>query len=470
MRRTKIICTIGPASESPENLAKLIEAGMDVARLNFSHSTYESHLQRITDIRSLSASLKKPVAILQDLSGPKIRINDIEGEKVYLKKGQQFTLYGDARKGNQVEASINYPSILKNIQKGDTILMADGTIVLKVVRKLTDAVECEVLAGDYLSSHKGVNFPETPLDIPALTDKDRRDLEFGIEHGIDLIALSFVKNAQDILDVKNILKEKKSQIPVIAKIEKAEAVERIDEILEVADGVMVARGDLGVEIDIAQVPVVQKRIISKARSMGKPVITATQMLKSMVDSPMPTRAEATDVANAILDGTDAVMLSEETAVGKFFDRAVSYMDRIAREIEKELPHYHYPIKFESQTTSIPDAISHSAYLMANDLNAKAIITPTQSGSTALKVARFRPSQPIFAVTPSLTTLMQLKLSWGVQPYLIHEMNSIPDIIDQTVQILKKDGWISTGDIVIITAGTPFSKSGTTNLIKAIRVE
>ncbi|GAB4169995.1 MAG: pyruvate kinase [Calditrichia bacterium] len=467
MRHTKIVCTIGPVSEQPENLEKLILAGMDVARLNFSHSSLHDHSQRILNIRELSLKLGKPIAILQDLSGPKIRINDIEDNKVILHKGQEFTLYGDGRTGNGSCASINYPSILHNIKKGDTILMADGTIVMKVIKAEKERAVCKVLAGDMLSSHKGVNFPETPLDIPALTEKDKKDLQFGIEHGVDLIALSFVKHAGDILDVKKILQEHDAFIPVIAKIEKADAVKNIKSILEVADGIMVARGDLGVEIDIAQVPLVQKKVIEAARKLGKPVITATQMLKSMVDSPMPTRAEATDVANAILDGTDAVMLSEETAIGNFFDSAVEFMNRIAIATEKNLAPQNE--KLSRELHSIPDAISHSAFQMAKELNAKLIITPTQSGSTANKVARFRPSQPVIAVTPNVSTLMRLKLTWGVFPYLIHEMNSIPDIIDQTIKLLKKDKWVKKGDIVVVTAGTPFSQAGTTNLIKAIVV-
>lgn len=467
MRKTKIVCTIGPASESEENLRALMLAGMDVARLNFSHSSYEKHRQRILMIRKLSMELGRPVAILQDLSGPKIRINDLKDHQVILRKGQRFSLYADGRIGDENGASLNYPGILRNVKKGDTILMADGTIILKVLESSPQEAVCEVLAGDVLTSHKGVNFPETSLDIPALTDKDREDLLFGIENGVDIVALSFVKNPGDILDVKEILKARNASIPVIAKIEKAEAVKRIDEILEVADGIMVARGDLGVEIDIARVPFVQKQIIKKARIIGKPVITATQMLKSMVDSPMPTRAEATDVANAILDGTDALMLSEETAVGKFFTRAVDYMDRIARTAEEEMEPS--PISLAGGNPSIPDAISHSAYQMARDLGARVIITPTQSGSTAIKVARFRPAQPIIAVTPNLSTLLRLKLVWGVIPYLIHEMNSIPDIIDYSVQLLLRDGLVKKGDIAVVTAGTPFHQIGSTNLIKAITI-
>ena len=464
-RKTKIVCTIGPATDSPEVFENLLKAGMDVARLNFSHENHESHAARIKRIREISKRIDKPVTLLQDLSGPKIRIGDIKDKKILLEKGDIFLLTTKENANGADKIALNYPSIIKDIKEGEDILMADGSISLKAIEVKKEGIVCQVQNGDWLSSHKGVNFPSTKLKIPALTEKDKMDLEFGVKSGVDLMALSFVKNGDDVLQMKKLLVGLKSNIPVIAKIEKGEAIIHIDEILNIADGIMVARGDLGVEIPLYKVPITQKILISKARYLGKPVITATQMLKSMVDTPMPTRAEASDVANAIWDGTDAVMLSEETAIGKFPCKAVEFMNNIAIETEQ---HAKFPdIKPEHRPYAhvIPNAISHTACIIAKDMDAKIIITPTLSGNTAVKVSRFRPGQPVIAITPDKNTFLQLKLVWGVYPYLIDNLPDINDVINTSIEMVKKDGWVKKDDKVVITAGSKLGSS--TNMIQAV---
>src|SRR5215472_14900470 len=416
IRRTKIVCTIGPASDSEDMIAKLVDAGMNVARLNFSHGTGEYLRSLVQKIKHVRKSMNKPVAILQDLQGPKIRIGIIGNNVVQLHRGNEFILTTDDVPGDANRASVSLKTLPKEVKAGHRILLADGNIELVAEKVTPTEIHCRVVVGGPLSSHKGINLPASRLHVDSLTEKDREDIVIGLGEGVDAIALSFVRKASDIQACRKVVKEHGGSVPIIAKIEKHEAVQHIDSIIAVSEGIMVARGDLGVEIDLEKVPLVQKAIIHKCNAMGKPVITATQMLLHMVDNPRPTRAEATDVANAILDGTDAVMLSEETAAGKYPTEAVMMMDRIARAAESILDELKFEnIPIESGTNH---AISRSSYFIAKEIGAAAIITPTWSGSTASLVARFRPKQPILAMTPNDAALDFLSLCWGVIPILI----------------------------------------------------
>lgn len=466
-RRTKIICTIGPASDSEEMLVRLIAAGMDVARLNFSHGSSDYHRALIDRLKKVRKELGRPVAILMDLQGPKIRIGKITGGHVYLRPGQDYVLTSGAAPGDERRASVSLKSLPHEVAVGHPILLADGNIELRVERVAPPEIFCKVVVGGTLSSHKGVNLPASEVEVGSLTRKDRMDVQIGLQAGVDAVALSFVRTAEDVEALKALMEQAGGHAPVIAKIEKQAAVANIDRILSVADGVMVARGDLGVEIELERVPLVQKSIIQKCNVLGKPVITATQMLVRMVENPRPTRAEAADVANAVLDGTDAVMLSEETAMGNYPVEAVQMMDRIVREAETALD----PRKFEHQeeTGNIRDSISRSSYYIAKEIGARAIITPTWSGSTANLVARFRPRQPILATTPNDTTLDFLSFSWGVVPLFIPPSETIDDMIRFSIDAARQAGHIEAGDLVVITGGAPLHASGKTNFLKVERV-
>lgn len=416
---TKIVCTIGPASESEEALTKLIKSGMNVARLNFSHGTHSEHKKVISRIRAISKELGIPVSILQDLTGPKIRIGEIEKGSINLESGREFILTNRKVSGNEKEVSTNYQDLPKQAKTGDTILLSDGSIELIVTKVLESDVKTKVLIGGELTSKKGLNIPARSLDISTFTAKDKKDLDFGIKNGIDIVALSFVKNVEDILKVKRFMKRRKSEIPIIAKIETHEALKEIDSIMLAVEGIMVARGDLGVEIPLEKVPIVQKELISKANYNGKTVITATQMLKSMVENARPTRAEAADITNAILDGTDAVMLSEETAVGKYPSRSVEIMGKISkRTIESDL----FDELIWDLRNSGPDSDSESLCLaacnFADNIDAVAIVAYTESGSTARHISKNRPRQKIIAITPLVGTYRYLNLVWGVTPFLV----------------------------------------------------
>lgn len=462
-RKTKIVCTIGPASEDEKTLRTLISLGMDVARLNFSHGDYNVHGERIELIRKISEELGKSTAILQDLQGPKIRIGELEKENIILKDGEEISLTPKECVGNEKILYVNYPHILEDVKEGDRILIDDGLIELKVRKINGDKVLCDIIHGGPLSSHKGVNFPDTPLRVSSLTEKDKKDVLFGIENKVDFIALSFVQRAQDIIELKEILELHDARIPVIAKIEKKEAIQNFKEILEVADGIMVARGDLAVEVSNEEVPLLQKKIIRETRLSGKPVITATQMLISMVNNPTPTRAEVSDVANAILDGTDAIMLSNETAVGKYPIEAFKMMDKIARKVEEEFPYDSFlaPLCNENITQSI----TYSACEISRQIKAKAIITATHSGFTARQISKYRPSVPIFAITHFPEVQRRLSLSWGVIPLLTEVFYTTDEMFDKSTRLLLQKGYINSGDTVVITAGVPMGISGMTNLIK-----
>jgi len=467
MRKTKIVCTIGPASRSYEVIEKLIKMGMNVARLNFSHGSYKEHLQVIENIRQASLKIGQPIAILQDLGGPKIRIGKIIKEPIFLKEGSSFILTNRKVPGDEQEVSLTFPSLPQKVKKGDCIFLADGTLELKVKDFNSTDIICRVVRGGKLTSHQGVNIPNISIDIPSLTEKDYQDILFGIKNKVDFIGLSFIRRAEDVLKVRKILKENKAEeISLIAKIEKKEAVDNLKEIIEASDGIMVARGDLGVEIPLENVPLVQKNIIKKCNFIGKPVITATQMLMSMMSNPRPSRAEVTDVANAILDGTDAIMLSEETAVGNYPLEAVETMNKIALRIEKAID---YEKILSERSISVKptnaDAISHATCQVALDLKVKAIVTFTFSGSTARMVSRYRPPVPIIAASTQDSTVKKLTLSWGVYPFKTEELADTDDMITRSRKVALETGLVRPGEKIVITAGIPFRVPGSTNLLK-----
>jgi pyruvate kinase len=466
-RRTKIVCTIGPATDSETMLSKLIDAGMNVARLNFSHGKHEEHLQRIQTLRKLAEAKNVLLAILQDLSGPKIRTGamSIPGGAI-LREGGFFTLTKRNVLGNEIEVGITYPDLPGQVKAGDTILLADGSIELSVVECTEVDVRCRVVVGGALGANKGINLPNRSLSISGLTEKDKADLAFGLNAGIDYVAMSFVRSASDVQKLHVLMRDHGKRVPVIAKIEKHEALQEIDKIVDVADGIMVARGDLAVETALEGVPLVQKMLIQKCNNAGKPVITATQMLKSMVDAPRPTRAEAADVANAVLDGTDAVMLSEETTIGKFPEQTVRVMDKIIRTTEHSMSWREIQTQAQDGFIATSAAISHAAVSIAKDLGARAILTPTRSGATARMVARYRPCVPILALSSSPATVRQLALVWGVYPLLIDEFVNSDEIIERAKKAARDAKIVHRGDTVIITAGLPQSASSVTNLIKA----
>lgn len=466
MRRTKIVCTLGPASSTVPILKQLMAAGMDVARLNFSHGTHEEHAVTIAAARQAIAEQRCNLALLLDTKGPEIRIGTFAEGKIILQSGEHFTFITDEVIGNETGVHINYPGIIHDVEPGMKILLDDGLIILEVIEITSNEVRCLVLNGGELSNRKGVNVPGALLKLPAISDKDKEDIVFAVNNDFDFIAASFVRKPSDVLAIRAILEEHRSQIQIIAKIENQEGVDNLDKILSVADGIMVARGDLGVEIPTEDVPLVQKMIITKCNSVGKPVITATQMLDSMIRNPRPTRAEASDVANAIFDGTDAVMLSGETAVGRFPLETVQTMARIAERAETAL---HYAQMLENfnppEERSVTDAISYATCYAAQELGAKAIITATQSGFTAKAVSKYKPKARIIAVTPREPVARKLALTWGTFPVLCRPTNSTDEMFATAIEAALGSGYISNGDLVIITAGVPVGVSGTTNLLR-----
>ncbi len=466
LRKAKIVCTIGPASESVETLKRLIQAGMNVARLNFSHGSHEEHAARIANIRRAAADTGKHVAILLDTKGPEIRTGTLAAESVELIEGNTIVLTTKEVAGTAERVSITYPDLPRDVRVGGTILIDDGLIGLSVERIEGSEIICRIKNGGTLKSKKGVNVPGVKINLPGITEKDAQDIEFGIRQNVDFIAASFVRKASDILEIREILERHRASIDIIAKIENQEGVDNVDEILAVADGLMVARGDLGVEIPVEEVPLVQKRLIDKCNERGKPVITATQMLDSMQRNPRPTRAEASDVANAIFDGTDAIMLSGETAAGKYPVESVETMNRIAMRAEQEL-NYREILNTQSlrHQMTITDAIGQAVANAALDLDAAAIITATESGHTARMVAKYRPKAPIIAVTPHEKVMRRLALVNGVYPVLAEAAETTDEMLETSVRASLDFGLVRHGDLVIITAGVPVRETGTTNLMK-----
>ena len=469
MIKTKIVATIGPSSNTRPMLEKLINAGMNVARLNFSHGTYEEHQEVIKTIRSLSRTMNRPIGILLDLQGPKIRIGTLkDGKPVNLITGDTIRITTAKVEGTADKVSTTYTKLPGDVKKGDNILIDDGLIELKVLFKRKETITCKILNGGILKEHKGINLPGIDVSAPSLTEKDRRDLNFGIKIGVDYFALSFVRKAEDLRYIKGIIKRQGHKTPVVAKIEKPEALDNLDDILEASDAIMVARGDLGVELNPEQVPCIQKKIIAAAIKANKPVITATQMLESMSSNPIPTRAEASDVANAIFDGTDAVMLSGETASGKYPVRAVKMMAKIAAQAENSefmtfnLQHAKDP------TELVPHAVAQSAVSILNELSAKGIVVFSASGSTAKLISKKRPSKPVYAFTPSLRIYNRLSLIWGLTPLYIASISDTKRLIQASENILVDKKIASRDDLIIIVVGFGL-KEGSTNVIKIHRV-
>ena len=465
MRKTKIICTLGPSTDKGDVLRELIANGMNVARFNFSHGSYEEHGGRLANLKALREELGKPVAALLDTKGPEIRLKEFKNGVEMLEAGQTFTLTTREVEGTKEICSVTYKDLPHDVHEGGTIMLDDGLIMLRI-EKVTDTdITCTVLNSGKIKTKKGVNVPGVHLSMPYLSQKDREDIIFGIQNGFDFIAASFVRTAQDVYDIRNLLNEYDSNIRIIAKIENREGVNNIDSILSAADAVMVARGDLGVEIDFTELPGIQKNIIDRSFSFGKPIVTATQMLDSMMVNPRPTRAEISDVANAIYDGTSAIMLSGETAAGAYPVEALKTMSAIAERTENEV---HYRDNRLTDTTgqiSVSDATAHAACLTAKDVNASAIVTVSESGNTARLLSKYRPTQPIIACVMNEQVQRQLSLSWGITSLLMGPAKSTDELIEMSTALAQKNGYLHNGELAVVTAGVPVGVSGTTNMIK-----
>lgn len=472
-RRTKIVCTIGPSSSSRSQIESLIRNGMNVVRLNFSHGTHEDHRKVIENVRKVAKKYRYSIPILMDLQGPKIRVGRMKDDQQNIKTGTKVRLTPQDVEGTDNLIPIDYPYLAEDAEVGNTVLMDDGLLEMKITEKNGEQITADVKVGGVLKSRKGVNLPDVDISMASLTEKDLEDLKFGIEQDVDLIAMSFVRSPEDIQEIISRVRAKNSHAGIIAKIEKPEAVDVIDEIIEEADGIMVARGDLGIELPSERVPLIQKKLIQKTRIAGKPVITATQMLESMLDNPRPTRAESSDVANAVMDGTDAVMLSGETAVGDHPVEAVRVMDNICRTVEKESLNIYHSLTYrkpEWKEKQVIESLSYSCVRMAEYVEAKAISTITHSGNTARRIAKFRPNVPIVAFTESNKVRRQLNLVWGVTPVRLDEIFDTDSSVRLMENHLKDHGMVSKGDRVIIATGMPIAKRGRTNMIKVSTID
>jgi pyruvate kinase len=464
-KKTKIVCTIGPKTESEEALTSLLKAGMNVMRLNFSHGDFEEHTRRIKNLAIASEKTGIECAVIQDLGGPKIRIGKFKTETIVLKEGANFTITIDEVDGDENHVSVNYPNFAMEISKGNTIYLHDGQEKLEVIEVKDNDVICKVITGGEIKSMQGVNLPNANLSIPALTEKDKEDVKFGIENKVDFVALSFVRYPKDILDLREILNEAKSEAKIIAKIETPQAIKNLDEIIELSDAIMVARGDLAIEMLAEQVPALQKMIIKKSNEAGKPVITATQMLESMLTSPTPTRAEVSDVANAIIDGTDAVMLSEETALGDYPTEAVAEMTRVALSVEDTIAKNEISQNVpDEHDEKLGQSVINSVAETADKVGAKIIACLTLSGKSARMISRFKPSQPIIAFTPNEVTFRQLLLSFGTHPVLVDEFESLEEALKTVKQFLHNENLVGHEDKIVIVAGSPFGENVNTNMI------
>lgn len=472
MRKTKIVCTIGPASEKEEILSKIIEAGMSASRHNFSHGDHEEHGGRILKVKELAKKYNREIAVLLDTKGPEIRTHKFEPSKVELVAGTKFTVYaGEEVLGDTTKCSVTYAGLANDVKPGNMILIDDGLVGLQVEAIEGNKVHCVVKNTGMVGTHKGVNVPGVSIKLPAMTEKDKADLIFGCEIGVNIVAASFIRKADDVVAIREILNANGGEhIQIFSKIENQEGVDNIDSIIEVSDGIMVARGDLGVEIPIEKVPAAQKMMIEKCNVAGKPVITATQMLDSMIRNPRPTRAEVSDVANAILDGTDAIMLSGESANGIWPVEAVQTMATIATETEKKLSYEVAVSKAKKHIPAMSGVISRAACNAANELKASAIISSTQSGATARRISQCRPDCPVIAVTPCEKVAKSLALSFGVYPVVAPQMTSTDEMLEKSVEIAKADGFVKTGDTVVIAAGIPVQEVGATNLLKVTEVK
>ena len=471
MRKTKIVCTIGPSSQEEETLRKLILAGMNVARFNFSHGDHQEHGRKLERVRKLGRELHCPVAVLLDTRGPEIRLGDFAEGRVQLMAGQRFVLTAREVAGSAEMVSITYQELVHDVVPGDEILIDDGLIGMRVEEVTGTDIVCVVVNSGPVSNRKGVNVPGVKLSMPFINEKDREDILFAIEQGFDFIAASFVRSKADILELRELLRAHNSRIQIIAKIESLQGIENMEEILEAADGIMVARGDMGVEIPLEEVPIVQKQLIRKAVCAGKHVITATQMLDSMIKNPRPTRAEVTDVANAIYDGTTAIMLSGETANGAYPVEALETMARIAERAEQSMDTWAGRTKrgFLMQVGDVTSAICHGTCSIAAELHAAAIITVTMTGFTSAMIARYKPGCPIISCTTSRLVWRQMNLQWGVTPFLIPQENTTEDLFREAAAAAVAAGLVKKGDIVVLTAGLPLGKAGTTNMLRVVEV-
>ena len=466
MRKTKIICTLGPSTDKDGVLRELVVNGMNVARFNFSHGSYEEHKGRLDNLKAIRAELGKPVAALLDTKGPEIRLKEFKNGVEMLEAGQTFTLTTREVEGTKEICSITYKDLPQDVHEGGTIMLDDGLIKLRITNVTDTDITCEVLNSGKIKNKKGVNVPGVHLSMPYLSQRDRDDIIFGVQQGFDFIAASFVRTAQDVYDIRNLLNEYDSNIRIIAKIENREGVNNIDSILAAADAVMVARGDLGVEIDFTELPGIQKSVIDRSFSFGKPIVTATQMLDSMMVNPRPTRAEISDVANAIYDGTSAIMLSGETAAGAYPVEALKTMSAIAERTENEV-HYrdNRLVDASNGQISVSDATAHAACLTAKDVNASAIVTVSESGNTARLLSKYRPAQPIIACVMNEQVQRQLAISWGITPLMMALAHSTDELIEMSTSLAKENGYLHDGELAVVTAGVPVGVSGTTNMIK-----
>ena len=466
MRKTKIICTLGPSTDKDGVLRELVANGMNVARFNFSHGSYEEHKGRLDNLKAIRAELGKPVAALLDTKGPEIRLKEFKNGVEMLEAGQTFTLTTREVEGTKEICSITYKDLPQDVHEGGTIMLDDGLIKLRITNVTDTDITCEVLNSGKIKNKKGVNVPGVHLSMPYLSQRDRDDIIFGVQQGFDFIAASFVRTAQDVYDIRNLLNEYDSNIRIIAKIENREGVNNIDSILAAADAVMVARGDLGVEIDFTELPGIQKSVIDRSFSFGKPIVTATQMLDSMMVNPRPTRAEISDVANAIYDGTSAIMLSGETAAGAYPVEALKTMSAIAERTEQEGFHLRgRTMDSNPGKISVSDATAHAACLTARDVNAAAIVTVSESGTTARLLSKYRPQQPIIACVMREQVQRQLSLSWGITPLMMSLAHSTDELIEMSTALAKENGYLHNGELAVVTAGVPVGVSGTTNMIK-----
>ena len=467
MRKTKIVCTLGPATDNEEVLRQMMLEGMNVARCNFSHATYDEHKKRMDMIKKLRKEVGQPVAILLDTKGPEVRVKNFKDGRVTLEEGQLFTLTADEVEGTKDKVSVTYNRLYEDLEVGMRVLIDDGLIEMTVEQVDRTNIVCRVTNGGVVSNHKGVNVPDVDLSMPYISDKDREDILFGISQDVDFIAASFVQKKEDILQLRRLLeKNGGSDIKIIAKIENAQGVTNIDDIIEVSDGIMVARGDMGVEIPYEEVPVIQKKIIKKVYRTGKQVITATQMLESMIKNPRPTRAETTDVANAVYDGTSAIMLSGETAAGAYPVEAVKTMVRIAERTEQDVDYRKRFYQNARETDAdITNAICHASCTTALDLNAKAIVTVTKSGTSARMLSKYRPESDIISCATTEKVCRQLSLTWGVTPIVIKEEKEVFHLFDKAIQAAVKMKLLEAGDLTVITSGVPIGVSGTTNMMK-----
>ena len=467
-RRTKIIATLGPASSTMEVMTRLFQAGADVFRLNFSHGTHEDHAIRFAMIRELEAKFDRPIGILADVQGPKLRVGTFSGGRVHLQTGQKFRLDLNPTPGNAQRVSLPHPEIIEAASIGSSLLLDDGKLRLRVIHKRSDALETEVVVGGPLSDRKGVNVPDVVLPIPALTEKDRADLEFAVSHGANYIGLSFVQRPEDVIEAQRLIA---GRCWVMVKLEKPQALDNLEEILALTDAVMVARGDLGVELPPEEVPLAQKRIVRLARALGKPVVVATQMLESMISAPAPTRAEASDVATAVFDGADAVMLSGETAAGQYPYESVNMMDRIVARVEQDAG-WRQLIDASRPPTekNAADAIAAASAQVANTIGAKAIVAFTASGGTALRVARERPAAPVIGLTPNQDTARKMAVVWGVHAVVTPDVHSMSEAVTRAGRVALIEGFAEHGDEIVVTAGVPFGQAGTTNALRVAIVK